>query len=52
MSINSGENEQGFKKIIDMTRLISVVVLLLHCYYNCYTAFAQWNLTSNISRSN
>ena len=49
MAINTGENEQGLKKIIDMTRLISIVVLLIHYYYNCYSAFVQWKLTSNIS---
>ncbi len=49
MAINTGENEQGLKKIIDMTRLISIMILLIHCYYNCYAAFAQWKLTSNLS---
>jgi len=49
MSANTGENEQGLRKIIDMTRMISIIVLLLHFYYYCYNAFAQWQLTATIS---
>ena len=49
MAMHTGENEQGLKKVIDMTRMIAIVVLLVHCYYNCYDAFKQWQLTSKIS---
>lgn len=49
MAINTGENEQGLKKIIDMTRLISIALLLLHFYYNCYGAFSGWQLTSRLT---
>lgn len=49
MSMRTGENEQGLKKIIDLTRMIAIVILLLHCYYNCYYAFKQIGWTSNIS---
>ncbi len=49
MAMNTGENEQGLKKIIDMTRLISIALLLIHFYYNCYQAFAGWQLTSKIT---
>ncbi len=49
MAISTGENEQGLKKIIDMMRMISIVVLLMHCYYYFYAAFAEWHLTSKIS---
>jgi len=49
MSINTGENEQGLRKIIDMTRMISIIVLLLHFYYYCYNAFAEWQLTATIT---
>ena len=53
------ENEMGLKKIIDMTRMISIVLLLIHFYYYCYGAFKEWQLTypitdrllSNISNS-
>lgn len=49
MAMNTGENEQGLKKIIDMTRLISIALLLLHFYYNCYGAFSGWQLTSKLT---
>ena len=45
MALNTGENEQGLRKVIDLTRMISIVLLLLHFYYFCYTAFKQWHLT-------
>ena len=47
--MNTGENEQGLRKILDMTRLISIVVLILHFYYYCYRAFEQWQLTAALS---
>lgn len=47
--MKTAENEQGLSKIIDMTRAISIVVLLLHFYDNCYGAFRLWNLTSPLS---
>lgn len=47
--MNTGENEQGLRKILDMTRLISIVVLGLHFYYYCYRAFEQWQLTATLS---
>lgn len=47
--MNTGENEQGLKKIIDMTRMISIVVLMLHCYYYCYGAFKEWGWVSMFS---
>ncbi len=48
MSMNTGENEQGLRKIIDLTRMISIFLLLLHFYFYCYTSFSQWNLTAKI----
>lgn len=33
---NTEENEQGLRKIIDMTRLINIVVLSVHFYYCCF----------------
>jgi hypothetical protein len=44
--MSTGENEQGLRKIVDMTRLISIVILVLHFYYYCYRAFFSWNLTA------
>lgn len=49
MAMQTGENEQALRKILDMTRLISVVILLLHFYYYCYTAFQQWGFVSDFS---
>ncbi|TWI85891.1 type IV secretory system conjugative DNA transfer VirD4/TraG family protein [Lacibacter cauensis] len=45
----TGENEQGLRKIIDLTRFASIFVLLLHFYYFCYRAFEQWEITSAIT---
>ncbi len=49
MAMHTGENEQGLKKVIDVTRMISIVVLLLHFYFYCYGAFKTWHLTATIS---
>ena len=45
----TGENEQGLRKIIDLTRFASIIILLLHFYYFCYRAFEQWEITSTIT---
>ncbi|MFB6457081.1 conjugal transfer protein MobC [Chitinophaga sp. Hz27] len=47
--MRTGENEQGLRKIIDLTRLISLAILILHFYYYCYAAFHAWQLTSDIT---
>src|SRR5690349_4897981 len=47
--MQTGENEQGLRKTIDLTRWISLALLLLHFYYECYGAFRQWNLQSTIT---
>jgi len=47
--MQTGENEQALRKILDMTRLISIAILVLHFYYYCYTAFEQWNLTVTLT---
>jgi len=49
MSSQTGENEQGLRKIIDMTRIISITILLLHFYFYCYKAFEEWQFTSSIT---
>lgn len=46
---HTGENEMGLRKIIDMTRLASIFILVLHFYFYCYAAFREWALTSGIS---
>jgi hypothetical protein len=42
------ENEMGLKKIIDMTRMISIAILLLHFYFYCHVAFEQIGWTHPI----
>lgn len=49
MAVQTGENEQALRKILDMTRLISIVILVIHFYYYCYGAFLQWGLSSAFS---
>jgi len=45
----TGENDQGLRKIVDLTRLASIVILLLHFYFYCYAAFKQWQIQSTIT---
>ncbi|MDB5199175.1 MAG: type secretory pathway, VirD4 component [Chitinophagaceae bacterium] len=47
--MQTGENEQGLRKILDLTRMISISVLLIHFYYCCYAAFNEWQLRSEIT---
>jgi len=49
MAMQTGENEQAMRKILDMTRLISIVILVIHFYYYCFSAFHEWGLTSEFS---
>ena len=49
MGMQTGENEQALRKILDMTRLISVIVLVIHFYYYCYAAFLERHLVSGFS---
>ena len=46
---HTGENEQGLRKIVDLTRFASIFILLLHFYYYCYVAFEQWEIKSTIT---
>ncbi|MBV4359112.1 YWFCY domain-containing protein [Pinibacter aurantiacus] len=48
MNTRTSENDMGLKKMMDMTRMISVAVLLLHFYYSCYAAFKIWGWTHPI----
>lgn len=49
MAMQTGENEQALRKILDMTRLMSIIILLLHFYYYCYAAFHDWGWSSEFS---
>ena len=50
MAMQTGENEQALRKILDMTRLISIAILVLHFYYYCYTAFDAVAAYSHLNR--
>ena len=47
--MSTGENEQALRKILDMTRLISIILLVIHFYYCCYAALHLWGLASGFS---
>ncbi|RZM30605.1 MAG: conjugal transfer protein TraG [Pedobacter sp.] len=47
--MNTGEDIQGLRKIIDFTRLISLFILSIHFYLCCYQAFAGWGFTASIT---
>lgn len=45
--MTTGENEQALRKIVDMTRLCSIVLLVLNIYVFCYPAMRQWQYTAS-----
>lgn len=47
--MQTGEDTQGLRKIIDFTRLISIFILAIHGYLSCYMAFEVWGLTAEIT---
>ena len=47
--MQTGEDAQGLRKIIDFTRLISLFILSVHFYISCYMAFQQWGWTAEIT---
>ena len=47
--MQTGESEQGLRKILDLTRVMSIVILLIHFYFYCYGAFRQWEIRSEIT---
>jgi hypothetical protein len=47
--MNTGEDTQGLRKIIDFTRLISIFILSIHFYLCCYQAFKSWQWTAEIT---
>jgi len=47
--MQTGENEQALRKILDMTRLMSLTVLFLHFYHYCYGAFRAWGMYSSLT---
>ncbi|HVW94420.1 MAG TPA: conjugal transfer protein MobC [Mucilaginibacter sp.] len=47
--MNTGENIQALRKIMDMTRLFSLLLLGIHFYLFCYGAFREWHLTAALT---
>lgn len=47
--MQTGEDAQGLRKIIDFTRLISLFILCIHFYVSCYLAFQDWGWTAEIT---
>jgi hypothetical protein len=47
--MNTGEDIHGLRKIIDLTRLISITILVIHFYACCYQAFAAWHWTAPVT---
>ncbi|MDQ7948459.1 MAG: conjugal transfer protein MobC [Pedobacter sp.] len=47
--MNTGEDIQGLRKIIDFTRLLSIFILAIHFYLACYRAFEDWGWTAGIT---
>jgi hypothetical protein len=47
--MNTGEDTQGLRKIIDLTRLISLAILSIHFYMICYKAFLQLGWTAELT---
>ena len=45
--MQTGENEQALRKIIDFTRLLSIAILIIHFYLSCYSAFKILGLTTS-----
>jgi hypothetical protein len=42
---HTGENEQALRKVIDFTRMGSILILAFHFYYFCHQVINSWNLT-------
>jgi hypothetical protein len=47
--MQTGEDTNGLRKIIDLTRLISITILAIHFYGACYKAFEAWHWTAAIT---
>jgi len=45
---HTGENEQALRKIIDFTRMGSLIILAFHFYYFCHEALRSWRLTNDL----
>jgi len=41
----TGENEHALRRVLDMTRWMSICILIIHFYYYVYSLFCRWGLT-------
>lgn len=39
---------RGLAKVIDFMRAISILFVLIHCYWFCYESFREWNITIEV----
>jgi hypothetical protein len=46
--MQTGENIQALRKIMDFTRLASILLLVIHFYLFCYGAIHNWGWTAGI----
>lgn len=49
--MNTGEDVYGMRRLTDLSRWISIILLLLHFYFTCYGAFKAWGFTTLLSDS-
>ncbi|MEZ2337306.1 conjugal transfer protein MobC [Mucilaginibacter sp. RCC_168] len=43
--MQTGENEQALRKIIDLIRFTGILILILHFYFSCYGVFYELHLS-------
>ncbi|MDQ0107450.1 Zn-dependent protease with chaperone function [Chitinophaga terrae (ex Kim and Jung 2007)] len=46
--MSTGENEQALRKILDFTRMGSLIILAIHFYITCYGVFLHWGWTYTV----
>lgn len=39
---------RGLAKVMDFMRAISILFVLIHCYWFCYESFREWNITIEV----
>ncbi|WPU94828.1 conjugal transfer protein MobC [Mucilaginibacter sabulilitoris] len=42
--MQTGENEQALRKIMDFTRYLGILILILHFYFSCYDVFFELHI--------
>ncbi len=46
--MSQGDDLRGLAKVIDFMRAISILFVLIHCYWFCYESFREWNITIEV----